>query len=790
MTLPAERLGTGSGAPPRPPERAAGPAGRVGAWAARHHRTVIGAWLLAVAVSLALLPGLARTLGAPSLQVAGSPSARAAELLERGFPDAGAEQVVAAFTSIPPAASAAPTGLRADDPAYLRAVGAALRALAGRPGVGAVHVLPPVAGQDRRNLYALVGLTGDATARQRRLADQRAVLRRAVEQASGGAVGVSLVGMTPLFTEVKDVDLADLRSAEAMAVPLALLVLTVGLGSLGAALVPLAAAGAAVAVTAGVLAAAGAGSGPESGPDTLGLTVACSVALGLGLDYTLLVTARYRQARGRGLDRSAAAGAASATAGATVCWCAVAVALAACALLAVRVDLVRSLAGPAAVAAVAAPAAALTLLPALLSGCDRFLAFGALPRRRARGGEDGWARWARHLMRHPWPYLAGATALLLLAAAPLPGLRLGMEIDRSSVAGTDAGRGLARMEADGVAGLSAVLLPHPPGAPPVDTAALVAALRGDPRVALAVPADNGRDLTVVMVLSDQAPDRAGAAALNARITAELAPRTLPAGQPVLVGGPAALMADLGEASTDRLWGVAALVLSGSLLFLMAAFRSVLLPLKAVLLNLLAVAAASGLTVWVFQGPSGTGTVSAMLPVALLTLVFGLSMDYEVFVVRRIAEYRRAGAGDTEAVALGLRHSARTVTLAAAVMVVTFAGLMAGHRLEVRQLGFAVAAAIAIDAALVRLVMVPALMRLLGRGCWWLPTPMARLLPPAAPVPGSGPGSAPVSAPGPGSGAEQRPEPEPWPGPAPVPVRSRGAGNRRGDLLGWRHGESE
>ncbi|WP_449065369.1 MMPL family transporter [Planomonospora algeriensis] len=247
-----------------------------------------------------------------------------------------------------------------------------------------------------------------------------------------------------------------------------------------------------------------------------------------------------------------------------------------------------------------------------------------------------------------------------------------------------------------------------------------------------------------MVLSDQAPT-GGAAALNERIARAPDLGLLPARQPVLVGGPAAMTADLGAASTDRLWQVAALVLSGSLLFLLAAFRSLLLPLKAVLLNLLTVAAAFGLTVWVFQGPSGAGTVSAVLPVALLTLVFGLSMDYEVFVVHRIAEYRRAGAGDTEAVALGLRHSARTVTLAAAVMVVTFGGLIAGHRQEVRQLGFAVAAAITIDAVLVRLVMVPALMRLLGRGNWWLPAPLARLLPSAPSAPSAAPAVPGVSA---------------------------------------------
>ncbi|MCP2337419.1 MMPL family transporter [Actinomadura rupiterrae] len=688
--------------------------GRLAEIVTARRRVVLVVWALLIAGSLMTVPMLLSALGSPSLRVQGSPSAQAAELLRQGFPKWGDEQVVVVFDS---------DELAADDPSYLRAASAGLRALAAAPGVGGVQILPPSARQNVHHLYALAGLAGDEAARHRALPAEKSALSDSVRRASAGRVSASLVGVSPVFAEVKDADLADLRRAELIAVPLALLVLWVGLRNLAAAAVSLAVAGATTAVGVGMLMLAHLAFGLRL--DILVLTVTCSVSLGLGLDYSLLLLLRYRRARADGEPARRAVQSATAMAGRTVVWCGLAVVVTASCTFAVRAELLRTVAVPAILATVTAVAAALTLLPAVLAIIgDRVT---TSPRRagaahRAAVGEGGWARWARHLMRHPWLYLLLATAALTLCTLPAFGMRLGLDFDRPSFARTDAGRGLALMEGDGTATFTPLLLPHPPGAGPVDTSALLTALRDDPRVTLAVPLDNGRDLTMVTLATSQAADRPAAAALLTDLH-RLGARTLPAGQRMLIAGPTALLADLSGEGLGRLWQVGALVVACSLALLVAALRSVLLPVKAVVMNMLAAGAALGLTALAFGGAA----VNALLPVAVFTIVFGLSMDYEVFLVHRIAEHYRRHGDNTAAVAHGLQHTARTITLAAAVMIVTFAALLAGHRLELRQIGFATAAAVALDATVIRLMLVPALMQLLGHRNWWLPKPLARLL---------------------------------------------------------------
>ncbi|MFC9971176.1 MMPL family transporter [Spirillospora sp. NPDC127200] len=708
---PPELLARGTGAPAR--ERPVpGRLAKLGAIAAVRCRMVVLVWLVLVAGALALAPMLLSTLSAPSLRVAGSASAQAADTLRQGFPQLGDEQVVVAFDS---------PELAADDPAYLHAVSAGLKALSAQPGVRGVQALPPTARQHAGHLYALVGLAGDEAARHRALPAQKAALRTGVARASQGRVTAALVGVSPVFTEVKKADLADLRRSEAIAIPLSLVVLWVGLRSLAAALLSLVMAGVTTAVSAGALMLAHWTLGLQ--PDILVLTVACSVSLGLGLDYSLLLLLRYRRAVADGEPAFGAVQQATAVAGRTVVWCGLAVVVTACCTFAVRAELLRTLAVPAIIATVVAVAATLTLLPALLAVVGARI----VPRRPVAGSADraaegGWARWARHLMRHPWPYLALATAVLALAALPALGMRPSMDFDRPSFAHTEAGRGLAQMEGDAAATFIPLVLPHPPGAGPVDTTALITALRADPRISLAIPLDNGRDLTLVTIATVQAADHSGATALLADLH-RWGERTLPAGQRMLIAGPTALLADLTGEGLGRLWQVGALVAACSLVLLLLALRSVLLPVKAVAMNVLAAGAALGLTALVFDGP-----VNALLPVAVLTIVFGLSMDYEVFLVHRIAEHHRRSGDNTAAVAHGLQHTARTITLAAAVMIITFAALLTGHRLELRQIGFATAAAVALDVTVIRLMLVPALMQILGHRNWWLPAPLARLLP--------------------------------------------------------------
>ncbi|TYB57028.1 MMPL family transporter [Nonomuraea sp. PA05] len=692
-------LAAGSGVLDRLGRAVAGPAG----W------LVIACWLLLAGAALTVLPGLAQRLAPPSLEVPGSPSARAAAVVARGFPELGGEQMMLAFGS---------STLNADEPRHQRAVAATVEALAARPDVGAMLPLPGTDGGHPRHAYVLAGVHGDEPARQRNLPAQLATARQAAQDASGGVVTVTILGVSRAFAQLAHADMADLRSMEAMTVPVAAVLLVLGLGAVGAAALPLVVGGAAILTAVGALAVAAA----LAPVDSTMLTYTVTMSLGLGLDYTLLILLRYRQARRAGLTTRLAAGRAAATAGGTVLWCGAAIVVTSCALLVVDVPWAHSLALAGMLAALVTLAAALTLGPALLSRLDRWLEFGTLPWRRAgaAGGRAAWLRSAEHMMRRPGRYAVAAVAVLALAAVPVLHLRMGLHYDRPALAGTDIGAGMAELERDGVAGLTTVALPHPGGAAPVDTFAFQQALRADPRVSMATVMDNGRDLTVMLIADRCPPDGAAAAAFQRDLHA-MGARLLPAGQPMPAVGPAARLGDLAAAALDGLWQVLAVVLLASFGLLLLTFRSLLIPLKAVAMNLLSVCAAFGLLTAVFQdlGPEGAD-VNALLPLIVFTIVFGLSLDYEVFLVHRIAEHYRRSGDNTAAVVHGLRCTARPITLAAAIMAVTFGGLMLTRRLDFQQGGFAVAAAIVLDATIIRMVLVPSLMRLLGRWNWWLP----------------------------------------------------------------------
>ncbi|WP_043632859.1 MMPL family transporter [Nonomuraea candida] len=719
---------------------------RLGLLAARRHRLVLAVWLVLVAGSAVLVPGLVERSAAPAIRVEGSGSADAARLLQQGFPQLGGEQMLMVFASA--------TLTDADGP-YQRALHDATRAVAARPLVGGVRLLPAVPGQDRRRVYALLGVNGDQRARQEALPSLLRAAGDAADRASGGRVEVHVVAEGALLTLIKRTDLADLQRAELLAVPLSLLALAAGLGAIGAAAAVLAVAGAVTVTCLGLL---GVASLLGVTVNTFMLAVAATVGLGLGLDYALLILLRYRQSRAAGHDRHEAAGAAVSTAGRTAIWCALGVALTSAALLVVRTPMIRTMAVAVCVAAVVAAAVAVTLPPALLVAADRWLlrrraadrwflrrraADRWLLRRRAAdrwllrrradrqslrrraaapAGGDGWARWARHLMRHPVAYTLACSGALLLAAAPLTGARLGFDLDRPALAGTDFARGLAHMEADGIASAVAVVLPHPAGTPPVAASALVAALKDDPRVSLTASVDNGHDLTVVIVFTRTSLDDPATTELARQITGRLAPATLPPGQQVYVTGPTMIFSDLMDETAAQLGTVIPLVLGCSLVFLLVTFRSVVLPVKAVVMNLLAVLAAFGLlTLATRHLPGLVGAeVNTLVPLLAFTLVFGLSIDYEIFLIHRVAEHYQVHGDNTAAVADGLTHTARPITVAAACMVATFAALLTADSRHLVQLGLTVAVAIVLDATLIRLVLVPALMRLFGDRNWWLP----------------------------------------------------------------------
>nr|WP_277347973.1 MMPL family transporter [Streptomyces sp. HNM0574] len=646
----------------------------------------------------------------PDTRIEGSPSAAAAELVAEKYPQLGSQQVILAFAS---------SGLPASDPGYRRAVRAVAAKAAEEPGVGAVMPLPPVAGQDPRHSYLLLGVRGERPLPP----ELSASLRASASRASAGNVEVAPTGVTPVLAAGVRTELADLRTVELITAPVVAVLLAAGLGSVGAAVLPLLSAGAVVVTGLGVLAL----TRPDEGVDMTTVSIAATVGLGLALDYALLLLLRYRRLRGAGGTPREAAARTAATAGSTAAWAGTAVLLTAACLLVVDIPSVRALAVAVVLAAGLATAAALTLVPALLVTGDRLLGWGPMPWAGRAAPGAGPARWARHLMRRPVRYAAAGTALLALAAAPLGGVQTGVHFDRGAFAGSDAGQALARMEADGLASVTQLALPHPPKEGPVDTQRLAGELRADPRVSTVTALDNGRDTTVLLIGERHPVDSPAAADLHRDLRDRLVPRLLP-GQPVHLAGPSATVHDLDRELRERLWQVLALILLGTFALTLLLFRSLLVPLKAIALNLLCLGAAFGLLT-LAVGRFADGTVNLLLPVVTVTLVFGLSMDYGVFLVHRIAERHRESGDNTVAVADGLRDTARTVSLAAGVMVVTFAGLLFTHRQELQQLGFVVAVAILLDATVVRLVLVPALMRLLGHRNWWLPGPLARLLPP-------------------------------------------------------------
>ncbi|MFJ8544398.1 MMPL family transporter [Streptomyces sp. NPDC093586] len=692
---------------------------RIGTIVVRYRFAVMSVWLVLVVASLAVLSVLPRALQPPDITVDRSASAAAADLVADRFPDVGTRQVMLAFAS---------RTLSADDPVYGRTTQAVTAAMTKQPRVGAALPVPRTERQDPRHAYVMLGLLGGTdTARQvlPELADRA---REIARDRSDGAVSVALVGLDPVLAELARATTRDVESAEVFTVPAAALLLAVGLGSLGAAALVLLLAGSAIVLSLGILTL----TGLSRGVDATAVAVVATVGLGVGLDYALLLSLRHRRRRATGLPPGRAAEQATATAGATVLLAGTAVVATATGLLLTDIAYMRTLALAAVLAASTATLAALTLMPALLASCDRVLDWAPMPwkrpgRRRPKPGPRAWARWTEHLMRHPARYATAATLLLLLAALPALGLRTALHFDRSVLAGTAAGDGLARMEADRIASLTLVVLPHPVGAGSVDTQALSDALDEDRRVSLAAPIDNGRDLTLLLIGEAQAPDSAAAAALQQRLREDLAPRLLPAGQPVRFAGPSATVYDLAVAAGDRVWWVLAVISCGTFVLTFLVFRSVLVPLKAIAMNLLCVGAAFGVLTLVTP-VLGYSAVSPLLPLIVLSLVFGLSMDYEVFLVHRIAERHRAHGDNSAAVLYGLRRTALPISLAAGVLVVSLTGLLSTHRQDLRQLGFVVMTAVVLDATVVRMVLAPALMRLMGRANWWLPARLGRLLP--------------------------------------------------------------
>jgi len=462
------------------------------------------------------------------------------------------------------------------------------------------------------------------------------------------------------------------------------------------------------------------------------------VGLGVGIDYALLVLSRFREQLAEGLDVVDAVGRSLATAGRAVVFAGGTVVVAILGLAVARIPFVTAGGIGISLVVLVMVLASITLLPALL-GLAGHRVNGRRHNRAATTGTQ-WRRWGAHVGRHATAYAVGATVLLLALAAPVTALRLGFP-DEGTMPQSRTERRAYDLIADGFgpgANGPLVVVVDVSGDPTVLTP-LAAAVAADPGVAEVSPPvlDARSDVGLLAVEPTTTPQSEATRETIDRLRSEVFPSVLD-GSPARahVGGQVAVFADLGHRVQDRLPLFIGAVVLLSFVLLMVMFRSLLVPLKAALMNLLSVSAAYGVLVMVFQwgwgadliGLESTVPILSFIPLFMFAILFGLSMDYEVFLLSRVREeYVRTG-DNGEAVVRGLAATARTITSAALIMVVVFGGFAFGGDPLAKMMGLGLATAIAIDATVVRLVLVPATMKLMGRANWWLPGWLDRLLP--------------------------------------------------------------
>jgi putative drug exporter of the RND superfamily len=471
------------------------------------------------------------------------------------------------------------------------------------------------------------------------------------------------------------------------------------------------------------------------------------IGIGVGIDYALLVLTRFRSAMNAGKDRHDAVVEAVTTAGRSVIIAGCTVVIAVLGLFLTGLPYMYGVAISASLAVLVVMIAAVTLLPALLSylgpNVDRLrIPFLGRTLKTEGDGESPAARWSHAVQRRPWTAAIAATALLLALAAPALGMRLGFPD-----AGNDPPETMTRQSYDlitegfgpGTNGPLVIAAELPDAAAASEIDALAAQLRTEPGVAfVAAPRINETDSAAILtVIPTTSPQAEATTDLVRHLREAVVPETLAgSGVTAEIGGLTAAFEDQSEYIVDRMPLFIIGVVGLSFLLLLVAFHSPLISLKAAIMNLLSVSAAYGVMTLVAQGGAVGGLIgidhevpiAPFMPVMMFAILFGLSMDYEVFLISRIREEYLKDGDTRRAVADGLAKTARVITAAAAIMVVVFLAFVASPEVFLKLFGIGLAAAIFLDATVVRMVLVPAVMQLLGSRNWWIPDWLERVLP--------------------------------------------------------------
>jgi RND superfamily putative drug exporter len=566
------------------------------------------------------------------------------------------------------------------------------------------------------------------------------------------ALPVHLVGQQALWAALQDVSKEDLEKAEFAGFPVVFLILLAVFGSLAAALLPFSLGLAAVVLTgAGVFFLS-----QQLEMSVFVTNIASMLGIGVAVDYSLFILSRYREELHNGLDPTQAREAAMRTSGLAVTVSGITVLISLAGLFLINSKTMRSMAIGAIMVVAIAVLAAITLLPVLIAMLGtRVSERGTImtwvdrqwrkvrPKRAADPNRPPfWTRWTNTVMRRPVLSASLATATLLIIAIPALSLKWGTAALGQLPKDNETRIGFEQAaKAAGPGSLGPVLVVADAGNGTPDAAAVdnfrqeVQKTPGVAKVADPVTSKDGHAV-LITVIPTSGPESDEAAALVKRLRAPSGPSAALKGLAVSVGGAAAQNHDFSDLISGSLWKILVFVLAFSYIVLFFLLRSVLLPLKAVIMNLLSVAAAYGVLVIVFQygwtdsliGFDHLGYVNALTPPLLLAIVFGLSMDYEVFLLSRIKERYHATGDNRTAVAEGLAASAKTISSAAIIMVAVFAIFALTGLPQVKEIGVGLGVAIFLDATLVRLVLVPATMELMGKWNWWLPKTFDRILP--------------------------------------------------------------
>ncbi len=706
-----------------------GPLYAIGRFCSRHHWPVIAVWVV-LAIALVTIGNAAGSKTSENLTLPGTDSTVATELLEENLPEQ-------AYGSNPLVFEAKHGKL--GEPKYATAVAETVKRLEALPDVNsAVSPLSP-AGANFLSKDGTVGyipvVLGEGPGELDEAKAQRVLDAAQPARAAGLHTSVgSYVGqqLSKPSTEV----------SEAIGLAAAVIILLFAFGTATAMMLPIVSAVIGLACALSIIRLL------EHVIQVPGVasTLATMIGLGVGIDYALFIVTRHKLQLADGMDLYESIPRATATAGGAVVFAGFTVVIALCSLAFAGIPLVSTLGFTAAIAVVIAVCAAATLLPAMLGALGPRI--NSLSIRRGKGSPEdaephGWRRWAERVAARPWLSAIAALVVLVVLALPIFQLELGQN-DISALPKDTTSRqayeGLTKGFGPGVNG---PLLIASEFKSPQEAKTVLPSLQkeigttGDVAAVTEPSFDEAGTVAVFTVISKSTPWADATVSLVENLRDTVIPKTLKGtGTQSYVGGQTAGYIDLASQIADKLPLMIAIVVALSFFVLLIAFRSLLVPIKAAAMNLISVAAAYGVVTAVFQLGWGSSLIGldhaipivSFVPLLMFAILFGLSMDYEVFLLTQMREHYTEYGDERRAVVEGLANTGRVITSAAAIMVCVFTSFVLNGDPVVKEFGVGLAIAIAIDSTLVRCLLVPAVMVLLGKRAWWLPGWMERIVP--------------------------------------------------------------